>query len=274
MNQPRSAKWNKKEIISYLVFFIIFYAVLLAWKHDLITRLFSERITGKVIDVSTGAPVEVVMLSSGSLTTYTNYQGQFSFEINRKNIPDVYVNVPYNFEKGSERIACQPVRSGILDQAFYCESSLYPEAFEVAGRVLNDEEAVEFSARKERQDKKRRLWGRSFSESRKAFKSEEDFVSLLMIKEEIEIKIGSEMVGSTVDHRSRLLESYFDLISQKSLAGVAEVAVRRRFVDGSSKDSLEHFAKEEGIWRYLLPLSREEVVVFVAKNEWVLRAKK
>ncbi len=270
----RSMKGHKREIISYLLFFIIFYALLFVWKHDLTNRLFSARITGKVVDVSTGGPVEVVMLSAGSVTTYTNYQGRFSMRINQRSRPDVYVNIPYNFEKGNEQAICRPIKDGILDKAFYCESRLFPEAFEIAARVLDDEKAVEFSARKDRESKKKSLWSRSFSESRKAFKSEEDFVSLLMTEEEIEIKMGLEIVGSTVDHHSRILERYFDKVSQKPLTEVAEVVVRRRYGDGGSKDSLEHFARENGIWYYLLPFAREEVALFVTNNEWILKTKK
>ena len=265
---------TRKEKLSYFLLLLFIYAALFGWKQNLIGRFFSAKVSGRVIDISVSAPVEMVSVRSGPVLTHTNYEGQFVMTAEGRQPLRVLIETPNNYESGSEEMRCKSLSEKFLERSFFCETLLFPRPFEIASRVLNDEKAIESQNRKEREDRKISLWNRSSAVSQQAFGQQGDFVYLLVLKEEIDIKKEVGLKGFEVDEDSTILGSYFDPIAQKDLTEVAEVTTRRYFADGSVRESKEHFVKEDGIWHYLIPFSRRELVDFVTQNEWVLKVKK
>lgn len=255
----------------YILLIFIIYAALFGWKHNVIGRLTSSNVTGRVADISENTPIEMVMVYEGSKYAYSNYLGQFNLVENGTKIPQLKIEIPKNFEGNQNNLTCKKVSESLLDRSFNCEVSLYPQPFEIAYRILNGEAPVAFNMREARRIRKESIWWRSHSESRTAFGRIEDFVNLLMYKEEIEIKKKSKLLFYEVDEDYKLLPTFFDKITSKEYKLVAEVSVNRTYEGGKAVTNLEHFVRENGVWRYLLTFSYKDLKNFVDNNKWVLQ---
>lgn len=263
----------KREYPAYAVFIFLFYVILFVWKNNLVSRFFNSRVDGLVIDVSENSPIELIPLAAGDNLTYTDYQGKFSLTGLFRDKPKINVMTPGNYEKGSEKEICTNRLSGFFDKEFSCQYFLYPQPFEVAYRVLNDETAVGLHNISERATRKKSLWVRSYNPSRQAFGREGEFIDLLSLKEEIDVKMGKELVRFRVDEKRVVLDKFTDPLTRREFSEVAEVFVVRLFADGSTVGSKEHFVRENGVWRYLIPYSSQELKRYVAVNGWVLKIK-
>ena len=264
----------KKSYIKYILFLVILYTVLFSWKNNFLGRYFSSRVTGRVMDISENSPIEMVSVGSGENSTFTNYGGEFVMSIDTRATPRLKISTPRSYEQGSDNLKCQNVRNSFLDRTFFCETSLYPQSFEIATRILNDEKAGEFQNSKERADHKKKLWDRSSKLSKDAFGTEGDFIFLFSKKEEIEIKKKVQLINFDISEKSTIINKYLDPITGKSISEVAEVQVVRYFADGSKSETPAHFVREEGIWRYLFPFTYKSIYDFVVNNEWILKVKK
>lgn len=264
----------KKSYMKYVLFLVIFYTVLFSWKNNFLGRYLSSRVTGRVIDISENSPIEMVSVGSGKNSTFTNYNGEFVMSMGNRDSLKLKILTPRNYEPGSDDLKCKNVRDSFLDRTFFCETFLYPQSFEVAARVLNDEKTGEFQNSNERADHKKKLWDRSSKLSKDAFGTEGDFIFLLSKKEEIEIKKKVQLTNFDISDKYTIIDEYLDSITGKNIPEVAEVQVVRYFADGSKSEVPEHFVKEGGIWRYMIPFTHKSIYDFVVSNEWILKVKK
>lgn len=264
----------KKGYIKYILFLAIFYTVLFTWKNNFLGRYFSSVVSGRVVDISQNSPIELVPVGSGQTSTFTNYNGEFVMSINNRASLKLKILTPRNYEPGSDDLRCKNVRDTFLDRTFFCETFLYPQSFEIAARVLNDEKAGEFQNSNERADRKKKLWDRSSKLSKDAFGTEGDFIFLLSRKEEIEIRKKIQLVNFDVRENNKIIDKYIDPITGENIPEVSEVQVVRYFADGSKSEVLEHFVREGGVWRYMIPFTHKSVYDFVVSNEWILKVKK
>lgn len=264
----------KGDYIKYVLFFAVFYSTLFLWKNNFFSRYFTSQVKGLVKDISQDSPIEMVSVGDKDSSTFTNYRGEFVLGVSGRSSPQVKILTPKSYEPGNELMKCTSVGSSFLDKTFFCETFLYPQPFEIAARVLNDDKAVEFQNYKDRADHKKGLWNRSSKLSKEAFGTEGDFIFLLSKKEEIEIKLERQLIDFDVREVSTILREYSDPTMKKGISDVAEVQVVRYFADGSKSEMMEHFVKEDGIWRYLIPFTHKAVYDFVVNNEWLLKVKK
>ena len=263
-----------KAHLSYVLLIAIVYASLFVWKHNLIERLLSSEVSGRVVDFSASVPMEMIAVKSGSVVTYTNYRGEFMLRTKTRS-PLVSIDIPKSFEPGNENLQCKVTQKRLLDESFFCEALLFPQSFEVASRVLNDEKALDSPDADERLARMRHLWDRVAKVSRDAFgAAEEEFLYLMSRKEEIDLRRDVGLVDFVVEGKASILENYSDSITKDNITNVAEVKVVRHFGDGSEAKAKERFTRESGVWHYLLPFGYLELRNFVTKNEWVLKLKR
>lgn len=252
----------------YVLLIILVYAVLIVWRYEVLRRWRTSKVSGVVIDISTNSPIELVPVRSRGRLTYTNFQGKFAWDLPRP-FGEVRLEVPRNYETTNELMSCKVGQPTLLDQSFFCQSDLYPQPFEIASRVLNDEKSSQTVG--ERHEKLRALWNRLSSETQGVFGPVDDFVYLLAKKQEIDIKMSTDLVGFEVEEQAVVLDDYFDRVTQKDFVEVGSVSVVRHLADGSKIGGEEYFVRENGVWHYLPSFRLSEIRSFVGKHEWRLK---
>jgi|GEM_PF-6560590 hypothetical protein len=218
--------------------------------------------SGSVHDALGMNSVDLVKLSANGRTTYTDKDGKFSLLIkspifvgSQKNIKGLTIEVipAPDFEGKSFSVPCTPVKTSFMSTKVDCPAIVYPTIYNVAARVLATEISQGLFNAGEIAARKLSLWNLLSEQSRKQWKSRDEFVSVLTSQETDRAKIKSQPVSYTVSRDTKSISDYKYFGKYDIYGEVASVNASVTDASGRVTDISLVFVKEENIWRFLIP---------------------
>lgn len=262
----------KEEIPRSLILLIVFVLIVgpqLLVRTNFFRKTYAYR--GVVTDGLDGLPLDLVEVRGGSGLTYTDKLGQFEFELS-KPPPALRVRPRRDYENPEENVACRVVKSSWRQDSFTCLQTLYPQPFDVAGRVL----AVMFGqgspTSENIRSRKEKLWSYLSTASQKIWQSQNYLADLLTPYEETSRRLKVLPLSSRITKEYQLVReiSYLDRPIRGELA---RVEARLFFADGREEKRDLYFLREGKLWKYLIFETPPSVQAFNEKNIWVFRKK-
>lgn len=230
-------------------------------------------VSGKVVDLSNGSPIEMVTVHVGSGTTYTNYEGRFHWE-DLKVLPKITLDSPTFYEPYKQPLACKEEESpSFLRRRFSCSAALIPGPEIMVFRVVNPEIVKGGEKGSDIDARYNSLWVWLHPEQKPFLGQWESLRSTLKTREEIlkELKKATASFERLGEVEYQPL--WTDPVSKRTYENVAEVEIRRKDLKGRVLGSKEHFAKYNNIWYYFLPFTRDDLIDYVKTNSWVLKVR-
>lgn len=244
----------------------------------------TDYFSGSVKDAADGGPIDLAEIKVENQVTYSNRTGQYFISqeslpligfapSSGENMAKVSVLPPYQYEVNKENPVCRLTKVNWLKRNIICPVVFYPQAFEVASRVMSTVAVGGLEKEDRVRARKSRLWDLISPESQKFWTNREEMAGFLTLEETIQVMLKQQIVSFTVSRQPIFRDSHNYLGKTLSGSQIAQVEVQTVDVLGKSSQSSLFFLKTDGLWRYLMEETPQSVSDFTTRNGWVLKGK-
>lgn len=250
---------SPKKIMLFFSAVLIAVPILMV-RFNLLSRNFIY--SGSVHDALGMGTVDLVKLTAGGETTYTDKDGKFSLLIKSpllwglpKSTKGLTIEAlpTFNFEGSVIKVPCTLVAGSIISTQVDCSTLVYPTASTVAARVLATEISQGLFSAPEIAVRKSNLWDFLSEQSQEQWQSKDEFVSTLVSQETDRAKIKSQPVSFSVSKAIKMFSEY-NYLGKISVKGeTASVDASVTDAAGKVTNTSLYFVKKDSIWRYLMP---------------------